>query len=143
MCLPLPRGLLPSAISHEIGMCRSPLGYHLPTLVLKNEPTFSKMMMSLEKLIHFAEMRRVEGTLLLTHLHLYHETMEVEARSLDGNSDMRVSKSTYLGGVTLGRPAGQRGAWVWLRHVIKDARAPLGWGPHDIGGNVRWQREWL
>jgi hypothetical protein len=45
------------------------------------------MMMSSEKLIHFAKMRRVEGTLLLTH---YHETMEVEASSLDGNSDMRV-----------------------------------------------------
>jgi hypothetical protein len=94
------------------------------------------MMMTSKKLIHFAEMRRVEGTLLLTHLHLYHETMEVEASSLDGNSDMRVSKSTYLEGVTLGRLAGQRGARVGLWHVIKDAKAPLGWGPHDIGGNV-------
>jgi hypothetical protein len=29
------------------------------------------MMISSEKLVHFVELRRVEGTLLLTHLHLY------------------------------------------------------------------------
>jgi hypothetical protein len=36
----------------------------------KKEPTYSKMMMLLEKLVHFFELKMVECTLIVTHLHL-------------------------------------------------------------------------